>query len=344
MPENIILVTGAAGFIGSNIASELAKGDAEVVVCDWFSHDESWRYLAPVLVHDVVRPDQVSDWLRRHAGRVSTIIHMGAISATTETNLEKIVSNNIRLTLDLWQHAATHDITFIYASSAATYGDGSSGFLDDDAPDALARLVPLNPYGWSKHLVDRRIMDDVAKDRKTPTRWAGLKFFNVYGPNEGHKGSMRSVVHQAYPKVVNGEAVRLFKSEHPEYSDGGQLRDFIYVKDCCTVVRNVLAAPAVSGIFNVGTGNAQSFADLAKAVFGAVGREPDIEYIDMPLTLRDKYQYFTEADTTKLCSAGFAPDFHDLEAGINRLCRIPPEPRVWRSAPVELRRRLVEGT
>jgi ADP-L-glycero-D-manno-heptose 6-epimerase len=316
MSENIILVTGAAGFIGSNIARELATGGADVVVCDWFRHDGSWRYLAPALVHDVVRPDHVLDWLEQNRGRVSTIVHMGAISATTETDLEKIISNNIRLTLDLWGYATEHDLTFIYASSAATYGDGSKGFLDDDAPDALARLEPLNPYGWSKHLVDRRIMADVAKGLPTPPRWAGLKFFNVYGPNEGHKGSMRSVVHQAYGRVANGEPVRLFKSDRPDYADGGQLRDFIYVKDCCAVVRNMLNAPTVSGIFNVGTGKARSFADLATAVFDAIEREPQIEYIDMPENLLGKYQYFTEADTSKLRSAGLAPDFHALEDGV----------------------------
>jgi ADP-L-glycero-D-manno-heptose 6-epimerase len=316
MSDDLVLVTGAGGFIGSNIARELAADNADVVVCDWFRHDESWRYLAPALIHDVVRPDHLLDWLEQNAGRVSTVVHMGAISATTETDLEKIISNNIRLTLDLWQYATEHEVTFIYASSAATYGDGSKGFLDDDAPDALARLEPLNPYGWSKHLVDRRIMADVARGLPTPPRWAGLKFFNVYGPNEGHKESMRSVVHQAYGRVANGEAVRLFKSDRPDYTDGGQLRDFIYVKDCCAVVRNMLDAPEVSGIFNVGTGKARSFADLASAVFDAIGREPQIEYIDMPENLLGKYQYLTEADTSKLRSAGLAPDFYELEDGV----------------------------
>jgi ADP-L-glycero-D-manno-heptose 6-epimerase len=316
MPEDMVLVTGAAGFIGSNIACNLANDGTDVVVCDWFRHEESWRYLTRAFIHDLIRPDRLPDWLERNVGHVSAIIHMGAISTTTETDLEKIIMNNVRLTLDLWQYATEHKVMFIYASSAATYGDGSNGFLDDDAPDALARLEPLNPYGWSKHLVDRRIMSDVANSLPTPPRWAGLKFFNVYGPNEGHKGSMRSVVHQAYAQIANGEAVQLFKSERPGYPDGGQLRDFIYVKDCCALVRNMLNAPAVSGIFNVGTGRARSFADLAAAVFSAIGREPRIEYIDMPEALLDKYQYFTEADTSKLRSAGLAPDFHELESGV----------------------------
>lgn len=312
----MVLVTGGAGFIGSNIARELADDGADVVISDWFHHEDSWRYLSQVFVCDIIRPDQLLDWLTRNGRRLSAIVHMGAVSATTETDLGKIIANNIRLTLDLWKWAGEHGITFIYASSAATYGDGSRRFLDDDAPDALARLEPLNPYAWSKHFVDRRIVDDAVNARQTPPRWAGLKFFNVYGPNEGHKDSMRSVVHKAYPRATKGEAVPLFKSEHRDYADGGQLRDFIYVRDCCAVIRNMLAAPDVAGIFNVGTGKARSFADLVAAVFTAIGREPRIEYVDLPPTLRNTYQYFTEADTSKLRRANLAPDFHDLETGV----------------------------
>jgi ADP-L-glycero-D-manno-heptose 6-epimerase len=316
MSENLVLVTGAAGFIGSNIACALAQDGLDVVACDPFANDHTWRYLAPALLHDVIRPDETSGWLKTNAGRVSTIVHMGAISATTETDINKVISTNIRLTLDLWRYAAIEGVTFIYASSAATYGDGSNGFRDDDSPEALAQLQPLNPYAWSKHFVDRRVADDVAKARPTPPRWAGLKFFNVYGPNEGHKESMRSVVHQIYPLAANGSAVKLFKSDNDQYTDGGQLRDFVYVKDCCTVVRRMLTAPTLSGIFNVGTGKARSFADLAHAVFRAVGHEPRIEYIDMPGYLRGRYQYFTQADSSKLSATGLASDFHDLESGV----------------------------
>ena len=313
--DDIVLVTGGAGFIGSNIALDLAT-DHDVVVCDNYGHEDAWRYLAPALLQDVIRPEELFGWLERHRGRVGAIVHMGAISATTERDVARVVESNIRLTLDLWEHCAREGIALVYASSAATYGDGSRGFVDDDAPDALAELEPLNPYAWSKHFTDRRIVDDVVRGRPAPPRWAGLKFFNVYGPNEGHKGSMRSVVHQMYPLAASGEKVRLFKSDHPDYEDGGQLRDFVYVKDCAAVVRSMLEAPELSGIYNVGTGEARSFADLARAVFLALELEPQIEYFDMPEHLRGRYQYFTEADTTKLAASGFAPDFHSLEAGV----------------------------
>ena len=319
--SGLALVTGAGGFIGSNIACALAQDGLAVVACDTFSHEQGWEYLAPAVLHDVIRPAEAPAWLSSHAGQVTAIVHMGAISDTTETDLNKFITNNIRVTLDLWRYAAAHDTIFIYASSAATYGDGSAGFVDDDSLTALAALQPLNAYGWSKHFVDRRIMDDLARSRPAPRRWAGLKFFNVYGPNEGHKASMRSVVHQLYPLAAAGEPVKLFKSAHPEYPDGGQLRDFIYVKDCCEVVRKMLAAPSLSGVFNVGTGTARTFVALANAVFRAVHREPRIEYVDMPEALRGRYQYFTQADISKLRAAGFAPHFHDLEAGVTDYVR-----------------------
>lgn len=314
--SELVLVTGAAGCIGSNIASVLVADGHDVVACDRFREGDKWRYLARVLLHDIIRPEEAMAWLVQNSDRVSTIIHMGAISSTTEVDVDKIVANNVRFSLDLWQHATAHDVTFIYASSAATYGDGGNGFTDDDTPAGLARLRPLNPYAWSKHVVDRRIAHDVTNGRPTPRRWAGLKFFNVYGPNEGHKGPMRSIVHKIYPQAAAGLPVSLFKSHHPDYADGGQLRDFVYVKDCCEVVRAMLAAPTLAGIFNVGTGRARSFADVATAVFGALGQEVHIEYVDPPVALRDRYQYFTQADTTKLRTARLAPEFHDVEAGV----------------------------
>jgi ADP-L-glycero-D-manno-heptose 6-epimerase len=321
MAEDFVLITGAAGFIGSNLAAAMAEDGRAVVACDRFGDGDKWKNLAPVLLHDILRPDQLREWLAAQAGQVSTVLHMGAISATTETDVDRILDNNVRLSLDLWDWAAGAGASFIYASSAATYGDGAQGFVDDDSPEALARLRPLNPYGWSKHVVDRRFVDDARRGRPTPPRWAGLKFFNVYGPNEAHKGAMRSVAHQIYPIAARGEAVRLFKSDHPDYPDGGQLRDFVYVRDCVAVVRAMLAAPSLAGIYNVGTGKARSFADLAQAMFKAVGRKPHVDYVAMPHALQGRYQYFTEADTTKLRRDGFAPEFHTLEDGVQDYVR-----------------------
>lgn len=314
--RDLVFITGAGGFIGSNLADALARDGHSLVLCDTFAHDSSWEYLAPVAAHDIVLADQAMAWLSAHESEVAAIVHMGAISDTTETDLTALIRNNIRFTLDLWEYAARGDRTFIYASSAATYGDGSDGFRDDDSSTALAALRPLNGYAWSKHVVDRRIISDVENGRPTPSRWAGLKFFNVYGPHEAHKGAMRSVVHQLYPKIAAGEPAKLFKSYDARYPDGGQLRDFVYVKDCCAVVRNLLAAESLHGLFNVGTGAARSFAELASAVFAALGLEAKIEYIDMPVSLRDRYQYYTQADISKLTSCGLAPQFHTLEAGV----------------------------
>ena len=314
--DALILVTGAAGFIGSNVARRVAGQGAQVVACDWFGDGAKWTNLQGVQLHDVIRPEAVMDWLRALPAPPQAIVHMGAISATTETDVDLIVARNIRATLDLWSYAAEHAVRFLYASSAATYGDGSHGFVDDDSPQALARLRPLNAYGWSKHVVDRRVVDDWRRGAPTPAGWAGLKFFNVYGPGEAHKAEMRSVIHQIYPAARRGEAVSLFKSAHPDYADGGQLRDFIHVADCCAVIERMLQADQLAGLYNVGTGQARSFADLARAVFAAVGRPPLIHYREMPETLKRRYQYFTQADTTKLRAAGLAPDFHSLEDGV----------------------------
>ena len=311
-----VLVTGAAGFIGSNLARMLAEDGADVVACDWFGQGAQWAYLTDVRLHDIVRPEALADWLAREGGEVEAVVHMGAVSATTETDVDRIVALNVRATLDLWRFATERGATFVYASSAATYGDGSAGFHDDDSEAGLAKLRPLNAYGWSKQVVDRRIAHDAATGRPTPPRWAGLKFFNVYGPNEAHKGPMRSVVHQLYPLAARGETVTLFASDNADYADGGQLRDFVYVKDICAIVRNMLRAETLSGIYNAGTGQARSFADLARAVFAAVGRPPAITYRQMPDALIGKYQYFTQAEMGKLRARGLAPNFHGLEDGV----------------------------
>jgi ADP-L-glycero-D-manno-heptose 6-epimerase len=314
--DDLILVTGGAGFIGSNIVLELTNAGGRVVVCDLFRSGEKWRNIAAARLHDIVRPSDLLEWLARHGDKVAAIVHMAAISSTTEKDVDKFVATNIRLSLDLWGWCAANAVRLIYASSAATYGDGSAGFSDEQSPAALAALRPLNAYGWSKHVVDRRVVDDVTRGHATPRQWAGLKFFNVYGPNETHKGSMQSLVSKIFPIVKAGETVTLFKSHDPSYPDGGQLRDFIYVKDCVAVVSWLLRHPETSGLFNVGTGTARTFLDLVRAVGAVVGSMPNIRFIDTPDELRAQYQYFTCADITKLRRAGFDASFYSLDDGV----------------------------
>jgi ADP-L-glycero-D-manno-heptose 6-epimerase len=316
------LVTGGAGFIGSNVAATLAGRGADVVVCDRLRAGDKWQNLARVRLHDIVFPEDLDQWLTVNARSLTAIIHMGAVSATTETDADKIVRSNIRLSLKLWSFAAKQEIPFIYASSAATYGDGSRGFTDDEDPEALANLWPLNAYAWSKHVVDRRFVADVRAHRPRPPQWVGLKFFNVYGPNETHKGDMRSVANKIYPKVAAGEEIELFRSHDPRYEDGGQMRDFVYVKDCVKAVLWLLENANVSGLFNVGSGKARTFRDLVLAVARAVGREARIRYIDMPEPIRHRYQYFTEAGMQKARAAGFGQEPYSLEEGVGEYIRL----------------------
>ena len=314
--DDLIVVTGGAGFIGSHIVNHLAELGLRVVISDRFGSDDKWRNIASARLYDLVRPDMLSEWLERHSGKVAAIVHMAAISSTTEPDIDRFVVNNIRLTLDLWDWCAANSTRLIYASSAATYGDGSAGFSDDQSPAALAALRPLNAYGWSKHVVDRRVAEDVVRGRPVPSQWAGLKFFNVYGPNEAHKNEMQSVVGKICPVIEAGGTVTLFKSHNPSYQDGGQLRDFVYVKDCVATIGWLLQNPKVTGLFNVGTGAARSFLDLVDAVGAAIGRSPKLRFVDTPAQLRDKYQYFTQADISKLRTAGFNQPFHSLEEGV----------------------------
>jgi ADP-L-glycero-D-manno-heptose 6-epimerase len=246
---------------------------------------------------------------------------MGAISDTTESDVDQLVEKNIHATLDLLDWCTEHQTRLIYASSAATYGNGAAGFDDEFTPSALKRLLPLNAYGWSKHVVDRRIARLVEQRAPLPPQCVGLKFFNVYGPNEYHKGRMRSIIAGSTRKLLGGEPLRLFKSYRPDYADGGQVRDFIYVKDCVDVVIWLLKNPTVSGLFNVGTGKARSWLDLGHAMFKAIDRSAAVEYIDMPAELKDKYQYFTEAKMNRLRAAGYTRPFTELEAGVGEYVR-----------------------
>ena len=317
MSRRLILVTGGAGFIGSNIVAKLCEsGDWDVAVCDRLREASAgkWQNIAKHPIADFVAPEAMFEWLERRGEELEAIVHMGAISSTTEPDADKIIHTNFTLSRDLWAWCVERRKRLIYASSAATYGDGEAGFSDADDMTSLTALRPLNAYGWSKALFD--IFARREADRGfAPPQWAGLKFFNVYGPNEYHKGGMKSVIAQIWPKVAAGETVKLFKSHRPDYEDGGQLRDFVYVRDAADVAAWLVEHPDVSGVYNLGTGQARSFADLARAVFAAAGKPPVIEYIDTPEVIRDRYQYFTEADMNRLRAAGYAGQFTALEAG-----------------------------
>ena len=318
MTRRLVLVTGGAGFIGSNIVARLcADGGWDVVVCDWLGAAEEgrWRNIAKHPIADLIAPEETFDWLGRRWRDLDAVIHMGAVSSTTESDIDKLVRSNFALSRDLFRWCAEHGRRLIYASSGATYGDGALGFDDDNDPAALAALKPLNAYGWTKALFDLFAMREAARGA-APPQWAGLKFFNVYGPNEEHKGPMKSVAAQIWPDVAHGRSVKLFKSYHANYADGGQLRDFVYVRDVVDVVAWLLERPEVSGIYNLGSGRARSFKDLAEALFAAAGVEPHIDYIAMPLALRERYQYFTEAKLERLRAAGYDGQFTTLEDGV----------------------------
>ena len=277
----MLLVTGGAGFIGSNVVAALNDaGRADVVVCDLLGHDGKWRNLAKRQLADIVPPAELAAWL--NGRRLDAVIHLGAISETTATDGDLVIETNFRLSMRLLDWCTVHATPFIYASSAATYGDGAQGFSDDAKLPALKTLRPMNLYGWSKHLFDMAVAERAARGERLPPQWAGLKFFNVFGPNEYHKGAMMSVLARRFDDIKAGRTVQLFKSHREGIADGDQRRDFIYVDDVVRVILWLLATPAVSGLFNVGTGKARSFRDMMLAAYAALGRPANIQYIDMP--------------------------------------------------------------
>lgn len=311
----MIIVTGGAGFIGSNIIAGLEEhGRTDIVVVDRFGKGEKWRNLAKRNLYAVILPEDLLPYVRQHEKQIDFVIHMGAISSTTEQDVDLIVQTNFSLTMELWRFCAQFQKRLIYASSAATYGAGERGFADISSIEFLNDLRPLNAYGWSKALVDRAIARE--QGGRTPLQCVGLKFFNVYGPNEYHKGGQQSVIAQIYPNVAADCDVELFKSYRTDIEDGEQRRDFVWVGDVVSVVLWMMEHPEVSGIFNVGTGEARTFNELARSVWKAVGKTPKIVYKDMPEKLRETYQYFTEAKLDRLRMAGYDRPMASLEDGV----------------------------
>jgi ADP-L-glycero-D-manno-heptose 6-epimerase len=311
----MFLVTGGAGFIGSNVVAALNDaGRADVVVCDTLGDGAKWRNLAKRQIADFVPPAELMSWL---AGRrLDAVIHLGAISETTATNGDLVMEANFRTSLRLLDWCTSAAVPFIYASSAATYGNGEHGFEDDWSLAALKRLRPMNLYGWSKKLFDLLVAERASRGDKLPPHWAGLRFFNVFGPNEYHKGAMINVLAKRFDDLKAGRPVQLFKSHRDGIADGDQRRDFIYVDDVTRVIMWLLATPSASGIFNVGTGKARSFRELILAGYAALGRPPNIEYVDMPDAIRGSYQYFTQATTERLHAAGYNGGFTPLEEAV----------------------------
>ncbi|MCU0888354.1 MAG: ADP-glyceromanno-heptose 6-epimerase [Rubritepida sp.] len=311
----MILVTGGAGFIGANLVHALAARGEEVLVLDRLRDGEKWRNLAGATIAGILPPEALEVALAR---RPRAVVNLGAISATTATDGDAVAAANLAQPLRLWAWCAEAGVPLIHASSAATYGDGAAGFADEETPEALALLRPLNLYGWSKHAFDRRVAQMLALGQPRPPQWASLKFFNVYGPREAHKGRMASVALHKWRELKAGGPARLFASDRPGIADGGQARDFVHVDDCVAVILWLLDHPGVSGLFNLGSGRARSFLDLARALCAAMGLPERVEFFPMPADLAGKYQYFTEAPMAKLRQAGFRGAPTPLEEGVAR--------------------------
>jgi ADP-L-glycero-D-manno-heptose 6-epimerase len=305
------LVTGGAGFIGSALVWALNRcGCENIVICDILGTNEKWRNLVPLRFADYVEAESLLPLLQSGAlGKFDLVLHMGACSSTTEKDATYLIKNNYEFTKDLAVWSLANKVRFVYASSAATYGDGSAGMEDDDAK--LDTLRPLNMYGYSKHLFDLH-----AKRAGFLNKIVGLKYFNVFGPNEDHKGDMRSLVHKSFAQVQNENLIRLFKSYRKDFRDGEQKRDFLYVKDAVAMTLHLAANKKAGGLFNIGSGKARTWIDLANSVFAALNKKPKIEFIEMPETIRDKYQYFTQADISRLRAAGYKQPIASLENAV----------------------------
>lgn len=311
--ESRILITGGAGFIGSALVWELnRRGCENIVVCDRLSTDEKWKNLVPLKFADYIDGNDLLQAVLHNPGKLGRfdhILHLGACSATTERDADYLMRNNYEFTKQLCQWSLANQTRFVYASSAATYGDGAHG-MDDQMPDIHA-LRPLNMYGYSKHLFDLH-----ARREGWLPNIVGLKYFNVYGPNEDHKADMRSLVHKACGQILATGKVQLFKSHRPDYKDGEQMRDFLYVKDAIRMTLHLAETPSAGGLFNLGSGKAHTWVELATAIFTALGKEPNIEFIDMPEHLQSKYQYYTCADITKLRGSGFSTEITPLAEAV----------------------------
>jgi ADP-L-glycero-D-manno-heptose 6-epimerase len=317
----MIVVTGGAGFIGSNIVAALNDaGRTDVVVCDTLGSDGKWQNLRKRTLQDIVPPRELMTWLAPRSD-IEAIIHMGANSSTLAVDGDEVIETNFRFSLHLLDWCTARGVKFLYASSASTYGDGGRGFDDDLSLRHLQTLRPLNLYGWSKHLFDQVVATRLEAGAALPPLCVGLKFFNVFGPNEYHKGPMMSLVSKYFAAIKRGETIDLFRSYRPDYADGEQLRDFVYVADITDVILWLMDRPAHVGLFNLGSGRARSFTDLVGSIFDTLGLERRIRFVEMPEAMRPRYQYFTEADASRLRAAGYNRPATELEAAVGHFVR-----------------------
>lgn len=317
----MIVVTGGAGFIGSNIVAALNDaGRRDVVVCDLLRSEGKWLNLRKRILQDIVPPDELFDWLDGRTD-IEAVIHMGANSSTLVTDGDDVAKRNFRFSLRLLDWCTEHEVKFIYASSAATYGDGLEGFEDNIDLPYLQSLRPLNLYGWSKHLFDQVVATRLEEGKTLPPVCAGMKFFNVFGPNEYHKGPMMSLVSKYFPAIKRGETIDLFRSYKPEYKDGEQLRDFVYVHDITDTILWLLDGYRGTQLFNLGSGRARSFIDLVGSIFDALEMERKIRFVEMPEAMRPRYQYFTEANPARLHEAGYNKPGTELEAAVGHFVK-----------------------
>lgn len=315
----MILVTGGAGFIGSNLVNFLSANQTNEIVSVDLNNKKNESYFSSKKILKIKPPD-LKSFLKRNRKKIKIVIHLGAITSTIEKNVKLIINNNIDLSIYIWNWCVKHNKRFIYASSAATYGDGSNKFDDNESKEYLSKLLPLNLYGWSKHIFDKFVFEK-KRDGLSPKQCVGLKFFNVYGPNEFHKKDMRSIVLKIYQTVSKNLDVKLFKSHNPDFKDGEQLRDFIYIKDVIKIIQWIIDNKKINGLFNVGSGEPRSFNDIAKAVFKQSNNQKKIKYINTPVEIRKQYQYYTRADIAKLKSLGYRRKFTTLEDGIQDYIR-----------------------
>ncbi len=314
----MIVITGGAGFLGSNLLAGFAeRGLSNIVICDILGTGNKWQNIAKHEVLNIIHPDHLFQYITDNAKHIEMIYHLGAEASTLAVDADQLIEGNFSTSLKLWYWCARHNVRFVYASSGATYGDGKEGFSDYLKADELKKLKPLTPQGWSKHVFDRRVLRMVESGGAKPPQWAGLKFFNAYGPNEYHKDDQVSVIYKVYKQVKAGGSAKLFKSENASIHDGEQSRDFVWAGDCVDVMLWLYDHPEANGLFNLGSGESRNFEQMAKAVFKAMNMPENIKYIEAPDAINEKYQYYTQSDNRKLREVGYDKPFTLLEDGVS---------------------------